>query len=127
MRVKIDENMPARLAGALRSLGHDVDTAPEEGLRGAEDPDLWQAAQAAKRFFVTQDLDFSDVRQFVPGRHFGILLIRLRTPGRNAVLDRAAELFKSGDIESWTGCFVVASEKKVRVVTPINREESAEP
>ena len=28
---------------------------------------MWQAAQAAGRVLVTQDLDFSDVRTFSPG------------------------------------------------------------
>ncbi|MBM3275598.1 MAG: DUF5615 family PIN-like protein [Candidatus Sericytochromatia bacterium] len=33
-----DENMPLPLAMALRSLGHDVDTVPDEGLAGRDDP-----------------------------------------------------------------------------------------
>jgi hypothetical protein len=32
MKVKVGENIPARLAGALATLGHDVDTVASEGL-----------------------------------------------------------------------------------------------
>jgi hypothetical protein len=32
MNIKLDENMPASLADALKQLGHDVETVPEEGL-----------------------------------------------------------------------------------------------
>jgi predicted nuclease of predicted toxin-antitoxin system len=42
------------------------------------DCEVWEAAQRDERFLITQDLDFSDVRRFVPGSHRGILLVRLR-------------------------------------------------
>jgi predicted nuclease of predicted toxin-antitoxin system len=53
VRVKLDENIPAGVAGALASLGHDVDTVPEEGLAGEADETVWAATKADKRFFVT--------------------------------------------------------------------------
>ncbi|WP_436611369.1 DUF5615 family PIN-like protein [Sorangium sp. So ce1024] len=67
MRIKLDENLPSSLVEALAQLGHDVDSVPQERLQGSSDPDIWAAAQAEGRFLVTQDLDFSDVRQFAPG------------------------------------------------------------
>ena len=39
MKIKLDENMPAILAEALRDLGHDVHTVPEELLTGRSDLD----------------------------------------------------------------------------------------
>ncbi len=74
MRIKLDENLPASLAVVLGALGHDVDTVVDEQLGGSDDLTVWQAAQQAQRFFISQDLDFSDVRQFVPGTHEGLLL-----------------------------------------------------
>ena len=44
MKLKLDENLPASLAAVLGELGHDVDTVPEEGLRGRSDEDVWEAA-----------------------------------------------------------------------------------
>ena len=38
LKIKLDENSPASLAGTLHALGHDVDTVPEEGLAGFPDP-----------------------------------------------------------------------------------------
>ena len=67
MRIKLDENLPTELVDALGRLGHDTDTVPQEGMAGYADDRLWPAVSAASRFFVTQDLDFSDVRRFVPG------------------------------------------------------------
>lgn len=45
MRIKLDENLPVRLAGYLGHLGHDTDTIPDEGLTGADDARVWAAAQ----------------------------------------------------------------------------------
>jgi len=73
MKIKLDENLPSSLVVDLSALGHDVDTAPAEGLAGRPDPDVWRAAQTAERFLITQDLDFSDLRAFAPGTHYGIL------------------------------------------------------
>jgi predicted nuclease of predicted toxin-antitoxin system len=63
MRIKLDENLPTRLAFWLAGLGNDVDTVHEEGLIGRGDEELWEVAQRSERFLVTQDMDFSDVRR----------------------------------------------------------------
>jgi predicted nuclease of predicted toxin-antitoxin system len=118
MKIKLDENLPNSLVADLSALGHDVDTAPAEGLSGHPDPDVWAAAQAAERFLVTQDLDFSDLRVFVPGTHRGILLVRLQRPSRTALRARVRQLFESERVESWLRCFVVASSTKLRIRTP---------
>jgi hypothetical protein len=96
VKLKLDENLPASLVQALASLGHDVDTVPAEGLAGRADADVWRAAQGEARLLVTQDLDFSDARRFAPGSHHGILLVRLRAPGRLALADAVLALFGPG-------------------------------
>lgn len=85
MKIKLDENLPASLVEGLTPLGHDVDTVVQEGLAGAEDPQVWRVAQEEGRFLITQDLDFSDLSDFAPGSHNGIMLVRLREPGREAL------------------------------------------
>lgn len=118
MKIKLDENLPVRLARALEKLGHETDTVPEEGLAGRDDPHVWKAAQETGRFLITQDLDFSDIRRFAPGTHHGILLVRLRDPGRNALLKRIHELFQTETAENWKRCFVVVTDRKLRIRYP---------
>lgn len=125
MKIKLDENLPGRLAHALEQLGHDTDTILQEGLSGRNDPQVWEAAQEAERFFITQDLDFSDIRSFLPGTHHGILLVRLRDPGRNALLKRVQNLFQTEAVENWKRCFVVVTDRKLRIRHP-NISENAE-
>jgi Domain of unknown function (DUF5615) len=118
LKVKLDENLPARLLSTLRALGHDVDSVPAEHLAGHDDADVWAAAQRDGRFLITQDLDFSDARRFAPDSHHGLLLMRLRRPGREALFDRVHSLFTTEPVETWARCLVVASDHKVRVTRP---------
>lgn len=118
MRIKLDENLPEELVRVLAALGHDVDSVPMEGLQGRPDTDVWMAAQHEGRFFVTQDLDFSDMRRFTPGTHHGLLLVRLAHPSRRALRVYMESLFRAEDVESWAKCFVVATDAKVRLRRP---------
>lgn len=116
MNVKLDENISSRLIEILRVQGHEVDTVSDEGLTGGADVDVWRAAQAEQRFLITQDMDFLDVRVFAPGTHAGLLLVRLREPGGNALLQAVSRV--AGEIRSWAGCFVVLTDRKLRIRRP---------
>jgi predicted nuclease of predicted toxin-antitoxin system len=118
MKIKLDENLPLRLASLLNALGHDAHTLRDERLAGHNDSEIWNAAQKESRFLITQDLDFADVRQFAPGSHHGILLVRLHSPNRKALIARVQELFADENVEDWARCFVVATERKIRVLKP---------
>jgi predicted nuclease of predicted toxin-antitoxin system len=127
MKIKLDENLPYRLAEVLQRFGHDVHTTYGEGLIGSSDPEIWRAAQSERRFLVTQDLDFSDPRQFVPGTHFGVLLVRLNSPNRENLIERIGEIFRTENVQGWGGCFVVVTERKVRVLKPPKEENPKTP
>lgn len=118
MKIKLDENLPEALVPQLTELGHETDNARMEGVNGQPDTTLWLAAQKSGRFFVTQDLDFSDVRQFAPGTHRGLMLVRLRVPGRLALTAKISAAFAMPEAQSWTGCFVLLTDYKLRVTRP---------
>jgi predicted nuclease of predicted toxin-antitoxin system len=118
MKIKLDENLPLSLVSTFAHLGHDADTVPDEGLSGKGDDTVWKAAQEAEWFLISQDLNFSDVRQFAPGSHFGVLVLRLKEPGRQALLERVQAIFSNEDVENWKRCFVVATEHKIRIRKP---------
>jgi predicted nuclease of predicted toxin-antitoxin system len=118
MKVKLDENLPEAFIAALVALGHDVDNVILEGFAGQNDGIIWKAAQDSGRFLITQDLDFSDIRKFAPGTHYGLMLVRLRNPGRKALAERIAKAFTFQDAESWAQCFVLLTDSKLRVRRP---------
>jgi len=118
MKIKLDENLPFQLANLLKELAHSVDTVHGEGLVGSVDREIWEAAQKESRFLITQDMDFADLRKFAPGSHHGILLLRLHSPNRRNLVARVVELFQMENVGEWSRCFVVATERKIRVLTP---------
>ncbi len=118
MKIKLDENLPESIIAVLATKGHDVDSARLEGLSGKPDLTVWESAQGAGRFLITQDLDFSDMRRFQPGTHAGLLLLRLRHPSRQRLLARVQILLETEAFETWARCFVVTTDRKVRLRRP---------
>lgn len=120
MKIKLDENIPIRLAWILQNLGHETETVASEGLTGRPDFDVWAAARREGRFFITQDLDFADIHHFKPGTHPGLLVVRLREPSGNAIVKRTSGVILENSLVSWSGCFVVLSDNKLRIKWPEN-------
>jgi hypothetical protein len=67
------------------------------------------------RFLITLDLGFSDVRRYAPGTHPGILLLRPRRKGRNAVSQVLRRVVSERRLEALEGCLAVADEVRTRV------------
>lgn len=118
MKIKLDENLPEGLLSRLASLGHDVDNVRMEGIAGSADEVVWSAAQAEERLLITQDLDFSDAKKYPPGTHAGIMLVRLPDAGRRELVERIGQMFEQNDTVRWTGCFIILSQHKLRIISP---------
>lgn len=58
MRAKLDENLPVEAAELLRTAGWECDSVYDEGLAGADDPEVAAACQAGVRV-ITLDFDFA--------------------------------------------------------------------
>ena len=113
--MSIQDRRWRRFRASLAALGHDVDNVRLEGIAGGADPAVWQAAQSGSRLLITQDLDFSDIRKFAPGTHHGLLLVRMRLPGRLALSRHLCSVFQTEAVESWARCFVLVTDRKVRL------------
>jgi predicted nuclease of predicted toxin-antitoxin system len=73
VKLKLDENLSRHLKSSVAALGHDVQTAEEEGLLSQPDQVVFSAAKREGRMLLTLDLDFSDIRKYPPGTHLLIL------------------------------------------------------
>lgn len=80
MRLKLDENLPARLPAAVAEAGHDVATVAGEDLLGCEDERLYDVCREEGRVLVTLDLDFANPLRFPPETGAGIIVLRPRRP-----------------------------------------------
>jgi predicted nuclease of predicted toxin-antitoxin system len=86
MRFKLDENLPRECADDLVRLGHDADTVHGEGLVGADDTAVVQAARASGRILMTLDKGIASLLQHPVHEHGGIVLFRPDASGRRSVL-----------------------------------------
>jgi len=118
VKVKLDENLGQSHALLVRDAGHVTQRVTEQGLSGAKDPAVWQHVCDTGCFFITLDLDFSDVRRFVPGTHPGILLIRPRGKGREAVAGVIQRVLAEHGLKPLVGCLAVADESRTRIRRP---------
>jgi predicted nuclease of predicted toxin-antitoxin system len=103
---KIDENLPFDAVGLLVEHGFDTHTVHDEGLLGAHDQAIAEAARRERRVLVTLDRDFSDIRAYPPADHAGIIILRPSAQDIRAVtelLRRLIEVLKrdSPEGELW--------------------------
>jgi len=115
MRIKVDEDLPREVVELLRGSGFEADRVADQGMSGWEDLELFRAIQPEGRFLVTADKDFGDVRQFPPGTHSGILLLRPDRQGIGPALTLIQDVLDTHDLESLTGTLTVATPRGVRV------------
>lgn len=118
MKFKLDENLPVSSTAILAGAGHDVDTAGQEGLSGAPDPDVVAAATAAGRVLVSLDVGLADIRAYPPGSHAGIVLLRLTDQSAAAVSKAVADLAAFPNADSLTGAVAVLQRGLLRIRHP---------
>ena len=115
MRVKLDENLPLQLKRLFTDAGHDADTALEEGLGGATDAEIAARCLAEERVLVTQDKDFVDITAYPPAEHHGIIVFRLTTHARNALLEVGASVIGALHRASPKGQLWIVEPSRVRI------------
>jgi predicted nuclease of predicted toxin-antitoxin system len=76
-RFIVDEALPRLLASAIRAAGHEAVHIREIGLQGSSDAVVFDYAQREGAVLVTPDLEFGDIRDFPPGQHCGVVLLRM--------------------------------------------------
>lgn len=115
LRFKLDENIPARALTALHAAGHDAHTAIVEGLAGAHDRAVLEACIAEDRLLVTLDLDFADIREYPPGSHRGIWVLRPARQTASAILALLEAGIRLSAAERTAGQLWVLDEQRVRI------------
>lgn len=118
MKVKLDENIPVSTSQVLARIGHDVETVVGEGLAGHDDATVLAAASSEERLLVTLDRGFGDVRDYPPGSHGGIVVLRPDSQAVSSVRSTLSSLTTHHDLEEFRGCVVVVRGHFVRVRRP---------
>ena len=115
MKVKIDENLSLKHKKLLQDRGYDVATVYDQKLQGCPDSKLWKQVREEKRFFITLDTGFADIRHLSGKPNPGILLIRSSRKGSKNISEILKRVIEEVPLESMKNCIVVADEKKTRI------------
>jgi predicted nuclease of predicted toxin-antitoxin system len=115
LRIKADENMPRTVLQVLRERGHDAVSVREQNMGGWKDLELWRVIQEERRFLITADKGFADVRSFPPGTHTGILLLRPDEDGIRPLIDLLKRVLDSYGLEELQGTLTVATPRSIRI------------
>jgi len=114
-RVKVDEDLPRQIAEMLNARGHNATTVLEQGWQGAPDDVLWERVQEERRFLMTADKGFADLRRQVPGMHAGVILLRSEEESRSAYVELAALAIKRLELDDIRGAIVVVTSRGIRI------------
>ncbi len=99
----------------LRTLGFDVVTASELGLRFAEDESILDTARRENRILLTLDNDFGDINRFPLGTYPGIILLRLKPLIIETVNPVLESFLRSHKPEVLSKALVVITNTKTRI------------
>ena len=117
-RLKVDENLPREIAKLLNAHGYDAVTVLDQSWAGLGDDDLWKRIQAERRWLVTADKEFADLRLHPPGTHAGVVLFRSREEGLDDYLRLATTALERLDFNEIGGSVVVVTNRGVRSRRP---------
>lgn len=115
MRIKVDEDLPRTITNLLRSQHYDAISVLDQELGGIKDPELWDVVQAEKRFLVTADKGFGNIRQYPPGTHAGVLLLRPDEDGILPLIALLRRVLEYYDLQHLAGMTTVASPRSIRI------------
>ena len=88
MNFLLDENFPKSAISILVDLGYQVIDIRGTELQGTDDFRLFSLAQEHAAILLTTDRDFYHTVSLKYTEHFGVIVIALRQPNRDAILSR---------------------------------------
>jgi predicted nuclease of predicted toxin-antitoxin system len=115
VKFKLDENLSPSLATILTTAGHDAHSIVEQNLGGASDAAVLTRCTAESRALITCDLDFANIHAYPPGRHAGIVVLRLGTQAQDTVAAALARVVALVATERLAGCLWIAEDSRIRI------------
>jgi len=121
VRFLIDANLPRLTAALLRSLGHQVEFARDIGLAAAPDQDIAAHAKRTDAVLLTRDLDFSNIRQYPPQDHPGLVILRMPDDAKAAAIGEVVARFvrQRTFLDAVKGRIAIVEVDRVRFRPPV--------
>jgi predicted nuclease of predicted toxin-antitoxin system len=116
MRFLVDANMPRSVLVLLQSLGHAAEHVRDLGLGGVPDSEIAARARSIGAVLLTRDLDFSDIRHYLPSEYQGFIVMRLSDDAvARDILSSLERFLKQTElVAQLPGHLVILEEDRVR-------------
>ena len=118
MKFFLDENFPKTAGEFLVSRGHEVLDVRGTAEEGLSDREIFTRAQEQQALFLTTDRDFFHTIPHLFSSHHGVVVIALRQPNRQAILDRLEWVLDRLRPESSMGTIYLLRDRTVTVLPP---------
>jgi predicted nuclease of predicted toxin-antitoxin system len=115
MFIKVDDDLPKLAVQMLHDRGYEAASVLEQGMGGTKDPPLWRAVHSERRFLVTADKGFADIRFYPPGTHAGVLLLRPDQNGIRPVMELLERVLANYALDDLTETITVVTPRSVRI------------
>ena len=113
--LKLDQNVPERVARQFTAAGFDTSTVREQGMEGAPDSVVYSVCNAEDRVLVTFDLDFADIRAYPPKSACGTIVLRPPSQDARAVSLLVGQLISVLLTTEPRGELWIAEDGRIRV------------
>jgi predicted nuclease of predicted toxin-antitoxin system len=115
VKFKVDENLPEEVIAELRAHQYDAMGVANQGLAGKDDSVIAMCVQGEARCLITLDLDFSDLRAYLPSDYHGIIVIRSKKQDKATVLALVKKFVPLLATESVARRLWIVEEDRIRI------------
>ncbi|MEA3357809.1 MAG: DUF5615 family PIN-like protein [Thermodesulfobacteriota bacterium] len=115
MKFLADENISPVSVSYIKGLGFDAIHVREVGLKGKSDQAVMEYALKEGRVLLTMDRDFSDVRNYPPGSHNGVIRMKLGFASPQAVNTCVELLLRQLSNRDIEGNLIITDGLKYRI------------
>ncbi|HNZ27528.1 MAG TPA: DUF5615 family PIN-like protein [Spirochaetota bacterium] len=108
----LDENFPKKSSDLLKARGNQIIDVRGTDKEGLSDVDLFYIAKHSKSIFLTTDKDFFHTIHLLNKPHSGIVVIALRQPNADNIIDKLKwflDNYSKENIEN--KCFLITDNK----------------
>ncbi len=116
IKFKIDENLPVEVAEIIIEKGYNASTINQENLSGISDIGIAEICKKEGRTLITLDMDFSDIRMYLPKDFYGLIILRLKKQDKYSILKIMQKLIGLFPKEPLKGHLWIVEDDKVRIV-----------
>ena len=111
----LDENFPKSAEKFLQELGHEVIDIRGTKFQGSNDDQLFELAQQNQAILLTTDRDFYHTVSLNFKTHFGVVVIALKQPNRQAILNRLQWVLDEKLLESIQNKVILLRDQTYRI------------